>query len=134
MTEINTHNLECDFGKHKGILYTRIPVHYLLWMVNENTQCAEIAEAELKRRGTTTPECEISAHAINRASLRCLNIYRMYHLEDEGLHTWLCRMTMEAIENDKKDRKGRFLYTGMKLVIITEGELYPTLKTVMPKN
>ena len=34
MNDINTHGLVCDFGRHKGIPYTRLPVSYLTWMVN----------------------------------------------------------------------------------------------------
>ncbi len=31
---INTHHLTVGFGKHKGELWTRVPVSYLRWLVN----------------------------------------------------------------------------------------------------
>jgi len=76
--EINTHNLEVNFGKYKGELWTRIPLSYLRWCVNEGAQ-AEIAKAELVRRGSSQlPTVEISNHAMDRATLRL----RKWYTED----------------------------------------------------
>ena len=32
---INTHNIKLDFGRHNGVLLTRIPLSYVKWMINE---------------------------------------------------------------------------------------------------
>jgi hypothetical protein len=67
---IDTHNLIVDFGKHKDERWTRIPLSYLKWVLNEmaeSDQRHQIAKAELERRGDTMPtEVEISNHAIDK--------------------------------------------------------------------
>lgn len=133
MTEerkINTHNLICHFGRHKGVPYTQLPVNYLTWMVNSNHSFAEIARAELDRRGTVIPSLDISGHAIDRASLNCRKIWHENRGQDEGLHAWLVRVTQEAIAANDIDNKGRYRHLGMKLVIENDG-VWPVLKTVM---
>ena len=82
---INTHGMICDFGRHKGTPYTRIPVSYLLWMVGAGHSRADVAQAELDRRGTTVPELDISGHAIDRASLVCR---RTWHQTSEPGELW----------------------------------------------
>ena len=131
MTEqINTHGLVCDFGKHKGTLYTRLPVGYLHWMVNGRHSHADIAKAELGRRGTVRPELDVSGHAIDRASLHCRKIWHETANKDEGLYSWLCRMAAEAIGSGAERPDKKFLYRGMIFVFETETE-WPVLKTVM---
>lgn len=130
---INTHGMVMQFGRHKGELYTRVPVSYLRWMVQSGHQSAAYAEAELKRRGTPLPTVDVSGHAIDRASLTCRKIWHHNHHPDEGFYSWLCRMTEEAIQTDIRDNAGRHLHNGMKLAIDIEGR-WPVLKTVMPDN
>lgn len=131
MGDINTHGMICDFGRHKGTPYTRLPVSYLRWMVNESHSRADIAKAELDRRGTVLPELDISGHAIDRASLRCRKIWHETRGRDEGLHAWLCRVASEALGEQDPDDDGRVFYLNMKLVFETDGQ-WPVLKTVMP--
>lgn len=127
--EINTHGLKIDFGKHKGELFTRLPVSYLKWMINSSTQQADIAKAEFERRGDTMPTVEVSGHAIDNASIRVRKIWHETKNQDEGLYSWLQRMVTEALEaNDF--RNGKFKHKGMKLVI-EQGEEFPVLKTIM---
>lgn len=126
---MNTHNLICDFGRHKGVPYTRLPVSYLKWMVNCKHSKNHIAEAELQRRGTVTPELEISGHAIDRASLHCLEIWRNTRLKEEGLHAWLIRVSQEALKSGSK-KKDKYHYLAMKFVFEEDG-IWPVLKTVM---
>ena len=105
MTEsINTHGMICDFGRHKGERYTRIPVSYLKWLANTPEHKAhEIAKAELARRGTVTPDLEVSGHAIDRASLSCRKIWHQTASSDqEGLHAWLSRVAAEALERGER--------------------------------
>lgn len=130
---MNTHGLEVDFGRHKGTPYTKVPVSYLLWMVNCDHSRKEYAEAELERRGTVLPDLEVSGHAIDRASLHCRKIWYRTQKENEGLHAWLVRMTREAIDKNNVDDKGRYHHNGMRFVI-ENGEIWPFLKTVMRES
>ena len=129
---INTHGLIADFGRHNGRPYTRIPVNYLLWMVNSEHSRADIAKAELERRGTVLPVVDISGHAIDRASLNCQLILYQTKLENEGIHAWLCRLTVEAIRANERDDKGRYVHAGMLFAIEQDG-CWPVLKTIMQK-
>ena len=132
-SEINTHNWLMPTGKHKGELITRVPVGYLRWMVRVDHTHAEYAQAELDRRGTHNPTCEISGHAINRASLSdyIMDHWRGSRLEDEGLHTWLCRVVETALSVNKRDGD-KYLVAGLKVVIERDGE-WPVMKTIMPE-
>lgn len=128
---IDTHHLICDFGKFKGERYTRIPVSYLKWMVNVGHTYAEIAQAELDRRGTVTPDIEISGHAIDRASLTCLKLWQLTREKDEGIHAWIVRMAQDALYSVGGEVEGKVLYMGMKFVFEMDG-VWPVLKTIMP--
>lgn len=44
--QISTHGIRLEFGRHKGKLLTRVPVSYLRWMINANTQQAGVAREE----------------------------------------------------------------------------------------
>jgi hypothetical protein len=49
---VDTHNQTIEFGKHKGERWTRIPLGYLKWILNEMTpdsQPYHFAESELNR-------------------------------------------------------------------------------------
>ena len=131
MGDINTHGMICDFGKHSGTPYTRLPVSYLRWMVNVRHSRADIAQAELDRRGTTVPDLDISGHAIDTASLRVRRTWHETRRKDEGLHSWLCRVSAEALAAAEPDEDGRCYHLGMKLVFEMDG-VWPVLKTVMP--
>lgn len=130
---MNTHGLKIDFGKHKGQLWTRVPVGYLRWLVNVKDpltpEAIEIANAELDRRGSKIPTIEISGHAIDRASLRCRKIWHEDRTKDEGLHSWLVRVSKEALERGERAEE-KIKHKGMKFVF-EHGEYYPSLKTIM---
>lgn len=135
---INTHDLIVDFGKHKGERWTRVPVSYLNWLVNQppsqfgGSKNKEIAQAELERRGTTTPtKLEISGHAIDSASLRVRRVWHTTRGENEGLYSWLYRIGSEALKIANGAESVQHL--GIKWVFVY-GEIYPTLKTVMYKG
>lgn len=134
MPEINTHGLKVGFGKaHPGKLYTRVPISYLLWMVNKKTPEHEIAAAELKRRGTQKPTMEISGHAIDRASQKLIGKWTETRKPDEGLHAWLIRMGTEARARGRK-KDEQYLHAGMKFVFEEDSLEWPILKTVMPEH
>jgi hypothetical protein len=129
--DTNTHGVMLTFGRHKGTLLTRVPVSYLRFMINERTQQWELAKAEFERRGDTMPKVELSGHAIDNASLRVRKIWHETALdEEEGLYSWLQRVTLEAIEKGEKLENGKIKYLGMKLVV-AQGAEFPTLKTIM---
>ncbi len=132
---INTHGMIVDFGKHRGVLYTRIPVSYLRWMVNSDHSRRDVAQAELDRRGIDSADrdVEISGHAIDSASLRCRKLWHETRGEQEGLHAWLLRITQEALNIQEPDENGYVHYLGLRLVF-QPGELYPVLKTVIPRR
>jgi len=132
--EINTHHLVVTFGKYKGELWTRVPLDYLQWLVNQKETIKgmennkKMAQAELNRRGTRVrKEVEITPHAIDRASLRCRKIWHETSKEDEGIYTWLSRVASEVIQ--KKGMNEKVNYLNMKFVFKV-GKNYPILKTI----
>jgi Putative quorum-sensing-regulated virulence factor len=128
----STHHLICDFGKHKGVPYTRLPVSYLNWMVNAGHHCADVAKAELSRRGTTMPELEVSGHALDRASQYCLDFWMADTNTGAtaGISSWLIALATQARVLGKPDLKGRIAYRGMLFAFVEDG-CWPVLKTVM---
>lgn len=130
---INTHGYLMVKGRHKGVLITRVPVSYLLWLSQqESHEEVEYAKAELERRGTVKPELDISGHALDRVSQHCLDIWERSRLgagnNYEGIHAWLVRMCGEALKTDPDD-KGRHHLNEMIFVFLKDGE-WPVLKTV----
>jgi len=139
---IDTKDLILEFGKkHRGERVQRVPVSYLLWMVDqldESNPWFAIAQTELNRRGTTIPTIEISGHAIDRASLNPATraIWHETSNKDEGLHSWLTRMGQEAQIKGLVEKTGDEMicyYLDIKWVF-TVGNCYPSLKTLMPKK
>lgn len=145
---VNTHGFRMVRGKYgpkgdePGMLITRVPLHYLKWMVNEGHEHADYARAELSRRGTVLPEIELSGHAIDRASIRCRKHWHETALNpDEGLHAWLLRVSKAAwdfgieVADPHSEDGGRNVtkeYAGLKFAFM-QGEEFPVLKTVMPR-
>lgn len=129
---INTHDLIVEFGKHKGERWTRLPISYLKWLINQkDCKWKEIAQAELDRRGISTPtDLEISGHAIDSASLRIRKTWHENRQEEEGLYSWLLRLGSEALKLANGEES--VIHCNVKWVFVY-GEYYPTLKTVMFK-
>lgn len=130
--DITTHGIKITFGKHKGLLVTRVPVSYLRWMANEvnmEDSWRKTAQSELTRRGSTMPQIELTGHAIDRASLRVWHQWNATRGKGEGLHSWLQRMTLEAIAKGER-RASKIVYLGMKFVV-EAGEEFPVLKSIM---
>ena len=134
MTDLNTHGYVLKNSKrHAGVLITRVPVSYLSWMVNSRHSEARYAQAELDRRGTVTPELDVSGHAIDRVSTSCLDIWRATRKDsNEGLHACLCRMSADALKTGKAKR-GKIAHAGMLFAFERDG-VWPILKTVMRDN
>lgn len=130
---LNTHGYQMRAGRHRGELITRVPVSYLKWMVRERHGEAAYAAAELDRRGTVTPDIDISGHAIDSASLRCRKIWHATRRDDsEGLHAWLCRVAASALAEGKPDGD-KIYFEGMLFAFERDGE-WPLLKTIMRKK
>ena len=115
-------------GKYAGVLITQVPVQYLIWMVSVNHSERHLAEKEIERRGTSLPTVSVSLHAIDRASLRFLNLYLKDRNKGEGIARWLCRIAEECLnpEKDKVEYKGMVLAYDLSLHI-------PALKTVVKR-
>jgi len=121
-----------SFGRHRGLPYTRVPVSYLRWMINCNHPEKNLAEEELKRRGSVFPNVEISGHAIDRVSLRCLDIWQAAHRENEGIHAWLVRICEEALKKPLHQKR-RIHHMGLVLIFEYEGS-WPVLKTAWKRS
>lgn len=130
---METHGVQVPFGKHRGELLTRIPLSYLKWMLNSSTMAPEwrdLAKAEFERRGDTMPVAEITGHAIDKASLRVLHLWESTRNRQEGLYSWLMRITLRALEEGRRLPNGKIKFWGMKL-LIESGQEFPVLKTIM---
>ena len=135
---IDTHHLIIEFGKYKGEHWTRIPISYLRWITNNVPEYIEIAEAELERRGTILErKVEISAHAIDSASLRHLKKWERRPNKKQGLHAWLHDQAWKAWKSMLKDpaqkekilRGGKIKHNGISFAF-EPGLQVPTLLTV----
>lgn len=145
MTEINTHNAYIEFGKYQGQRVTRLPVSYLTWAIAQNAGAkvktesgvfpfCHVARAELKRRGERIQNMDVSAHAIDRLSLRYHSQWCNCRNPEEGIFSWAQRVALEAWENREKlggTKEGETWtidWTGIKWVI--EEMAIPVVKTV----
>lgn len=132
----STHHKTLVFGKHRGERFTRVPISYLKFMVCNQTEQCEIAQAELERRGITEmPELEISGHAIDSASYRLIrqwkaNRKKIGRTNCEGLHSWLMRIAGEALKDTVVDKEGRYLHPAGVILVFELNTEWPVLKTV----
>jgi hypothetical protein len=131
--EPEAYDVVLSFGKHAGQRLLDVPASYLRWLVNTSgidPKLRELAKAEYLRRGQVLPTLELSGHALDNASLRVRKIWHETALsQDEGLHSWLMRVTAEAIEKGERLPSGKIKYLKMKFVI-EQGEVFPVLKTI----
>ena len=91
----------------------------------------EVASAELSRRGTVTPDLDVTGHAIDRASLFLLNYWQRTKRSEEGINAWLIRMASDARRIGERIDHEVYVHVGMKFVFEADG-CWPVLKTVMP--
>lgn len=130
---LDTRGIRLNFGKYVGELITRVPVGYLLWIVNNDAPMVDYASAELERRGTTFPKIGISGHAVDRASLRLFwKHYLPTRKSGEGLNSWLIRTSEQALS--KGSRNGsKITYKGLIYVFSTDTK-WPVLMSIMLRN
>lgn len=131
--QINTHFLRLDFGRHIGELWTRVPVSYLLWLVSVKHPRADVAQAELERRGSLRPNLDVTGHAIDRASLTLRALWLAEARRGEGIHAWLTRRAEEALELKGVNGRLVIVHRGIRFVFGRDGS-WPVLKTVMPSK
>lgn len=141
---MNTHDAIMPFGKYEGQRVTRVPVGYLKWAVaNEAGSIVEtkdgrfpfceVARAEITRRGERLENIDVSLHAIDRASLYFLPMFRLEHGHMEGIASWLGRLSWEAWQSRKESerREGNvWKITRGKITFIIEEMVVPVVKTV----
>jgi hypothetical protein len=135
MTKTDNGSVRMPNGKYVDQLITHVPPGYLRWMVRADHVMAREAEAELERRGTpaTAEDIEVSAHALDRASIRHLETYLSDRQEDEGLHAWLLRRGSEAAKSPARTADAdASTHHYMRVVwVFGHGCIIPVLKTVL---
>lgn len=119
-----------EYGVHKGVEITKVPVNYLNWMVGIGHEKVQEARKELDRRGSITPDLDISPHALNRFSERFLDRFIMRQNKAEGIHTFLYRMARKAATLAKRRGVSIVKYEGIRFVFEMDKCVWPVLKTV----
>ena len=133
--KVRTDNVEIGFGKHRGQLWTRLPVSYLRWIMQQERKgqiekAQDYAGSELERRGTDLSiEMEITPHAINKCSLRHMGLYRAKKKKDEGIYTFILRMASFSIEKGEELVDGKRKIAGVTFCF-DFSLCQPVLKTV----
>lgn len=134
MNDQDLHEIVLGFGKHAGERLVNVPLSYVKRMANmPDHRFYEEAKREMKRRGTVTPQIEISNHAIDRASQSCGKIWWKTRRGDErnfeGIYSWLHRVALEALEKGQNVNGGKITHAGMDFAFDQAGH-WPVLKTV----
>lgn len=89
-------------GKHIGKPITQVPIIYLHQLIEQQCEGHEYASMEIERRGTKHSNfVDITYHAIDRASMQLMDIYRATRLPNEGLYTWLGRQAESAMKHGR---------------------------------
>lgn len=129
--KIDTRDVVLRFGKHRDVRIQRVPVNYLKFMVRNTTQQWREAEAEMERRGTVTPQIEISGHAIDTASLRIRWAWHEHSDASQGLHSWLVQAAWAAYNARQSKSDQECVYLDVVWCFGIDGG-WPILKTVKP--
>lgn len=119
-----------DCGVHKGVEITKVPVSYLNWMVNIGHRDRSRAQEELDRRGSITPDLDISPHALNRFSERYIERFLLRKDKKVGIHTFLYKMAKKAATLAKRRGVDNIEYKGIKFIFAMDECVWPVLKTV----
>jgi hypothetical protein len=129
---LDTHNVRLTFGRFRGELLTRVPASYLKWMAGSGSEMADLARAEMERRGTATPDIDVTGHALDRASTRLWRLWKKTRRNEEGLHAWLSRRAAEAIRKGTRDGD-RVTHAGVVFFVKFDGS-WPVLASVCRKR
>lgn len=109
-----------DFGPHQGEQWTRVPISYLRWLITTDHAKAGVAKKEIKRRGIRygVDAVDISKHAIDRASLYSWEIFQAERLNQEGLYSWLMRISEAALKTAPPNRPFTFKYQHKTMLLV----------------
>ena len=124
-------------GKYEGVAITRVPIRYLIRLANRKNvdrtyrKMRRVAQEELERRGGVLPDIELTAHAIDRASLHLYDKWIGLRRRGEGLYTWLARISLAAFNDGSHVGGDEVHYKGMRFCFSLESTKKPVLKTVM---
>lgn len=149
MPKIDTHKAKVNFGKkYFRKLITRVPVSFLRWILQEQitnktveladgslVSALDAAKAELERRGEREDRVSITHHAIDRMSLRFLEIWQDWARMEEGIVAFMERTVYEIFDEQVNDaivyrRPERFEACGIDWVLKLDGPT-PILLTVV---
>ncbi len=123
-------------GRFAGKPINRVPASFLRSLIFRQKAEADIAKAELERRGSMLPEMDISSHAVNRASTRLYERYLSTRkpasrgdTDPEGLWNWLYRIAHSALYSGTQV-DGKIHHKGLVFIFKFDGD-WPVLKSVM---
>lgn len=85
-------------GKYAGTPISGVPPGYLRRLSATKGKLGAMAKLELIRRGIEAYSIEVTAHAVDRASLRLGAQWAQHSEAGEGIHAWLGRMAEEALD------------------------------------
>lgn len=137
-----------NFGIYRGVAWTLVPLSYLHRLANQDCKGKPawernlaLAMREIDRRGPSFPKVEITPYAFDAASLNVPLQWKDDRYHNEGLFSWLRRITLEALEIakgsiDTELEPGDELtipHKGVALVVEI-GRLTPVLKTVLRES
>ena len=127
-------------GRYRGQRVHRVPQGYLLSIANDKHPLGAIARAELARRGAIDrATIELSAHAINRASVRLSSEFGKRSQRTQGLYSWLLDVAVEAFQygavtssgrREDGDQHRKVDHDGMRFIFACRDGLMPVLVTV----
>jgi len=112
---VRTASLIMTFGEHEGEAMGTISAQYLCWMITNNIRkgiqipnekpvsafyCARI---ELDRRAPLIPLLRVLPKALDKLSMRCIEVWKQSRGPGEGLYSWAERLCLEAEQHVLKE-------------------------------
>lgn len=103
------------FGEHKGDTFGSLPARYLAWIINNNIRKGIIipnekpvsafycAQVESDRRAPLVPLLRVLPKALDKLSMRCIEVWRQSRGTNEGLYSWAERLCLEAEQHVLKE-------------------------------
>ena len=111
------HGYKLQEGPLAGTRIVVVRIEALAAIAEAGGVDAKSAALELERRGTAKAEVKITNHAIDRASTHCRRIWLGTRRQDEGLFTWLQRVTQAALVHGEDVAAEKINYAGMTFTI-----------------
>lgn len=119
-------------GIYTGLEIEAAPVRYMFHLFRESSDQSVrlLARKELITRGALIGGVDLTAHAIDQASVRLLKRYEDTHKKNEGLYSWLSRISTAALERGTRFQDDTIGYKGMVFVFCFKNSI-PLLKTII---